>query len=261
MKTNCRPNDKNKLPKENGERLWEPSECRDNDMFCKRATSIERGYDALKAGVDYEWLVTGNEDQFIMPELTWEGFKKAPRDRPLIVSGFGCGQLWNYSHPGEEMPSDWHDPSPSCPSVEQKGGMCAGQGMSFNRKAVETFFEDGKSAFWENFNKYQRMPEGVQATAQGLNDDEGIACMAYDFKVTMLGWSSALLDVNWLSTGDKVMPDAMSVFGFDSFYGQIHVSRTSIWEGNWTVPFAMRSLYPMWTHSKHVGGAGWPRAG
>ena len=99
--------------------LWESSRCPDNDMLCKRLTSVENGYRAMQAGEHFDWLVTLNEDHYFSPANMARALKGVDASQSVILSGLGCGRLWKYAHPGKPK-----DPQ----ATEGRGGGGGGWG-------------------------------------------------------------------------------------------------------------------------------------
>jgi len=232
----------NSLLHPDGGELWQGSRCQDSDMMCKRLTSIERGFDAIEAGIEYDWLLTGTEDNFIMPDVFWKGFQNATIETPLIVAGFGCSQMWRYAKPGEPMPKDWVDPPSSCPNVEQKGSLCGGNGMLFNRKAVEAFFAKGRESFWRHVERYKESPEKYNSKiAIGLQDDEAVSCLAYDLGIAQSSWSHASLNQDYEDQGSAIIPGKEQ---YNTYFGIWHIANTP------NVSKVMHEFYQTYIKSK-----------
>jgi hypothetical protein len=142
--------------------------------------SIYNGYLALRDGVDFKWLLTFNEDQYVVVEHALEGLKTLNPNDPMVVAGIGCGRRWSYVNPGKPKPEGWNDKS-TCEGVERHGGICGGFGIFVSRAAVDAFFQKGPSAFWESARPYLG-----KSKAQ---DDDSVACLTYDWKIPLRQWS------------------------------------------------------------------------
>jgi len=56
----------------------------------------------------FEWLVTLNEDPFVIAPNLWKTLQRSSKltspTEPRILSGLGCGRLWKHMHPEQPMP-------------------------------------------------------------------------------------------------------------------------------------------------------------
>jgi hypothetical protein len=170
--------------------LWTRSNCSDRDMSCKRLMSIYNGYLALRDGVDFKWLLTFNEDQYVMVEHVLEHLEDLNPDEKMILSGIGCGRRWEYVNPGKPRPDDWGWSPRSCSDVEHHGGICGGFGIFFSRAAVEAFFVNGASAFWQSSRRYLPAHRAAENPSyKSSQDDDGVACLSYDWNIPLKQWS------------------------------------------------------------------------
>jgi len=149
----------------------------DRELWMKRLQQFTEAHRLLQSGVEFDWLLSGNEDWYVnmdkMKEiLDTEGVN--PREEAVVYSGFGCGQHWQYHKNSKNntvpAPPQWTKRF-VCHEVAEFGGFCAGVGVVATRKAVEIMLEDGVEAFY------------AKATALPLlhTDDIILSCVVYAY--------------------------------------------------------------------------------
>lgn len=106
--------------------------------LCKEATMLYRA--AVRAEHEgFEWLAGLHEDSFVRLNML-PALKGLDPDRPVVLSGWGCGQNWTYHKESKNgtmpLPSGWSEPTGSCYEVETGGGICSAAAFFVSRGAL-----------------------------------------------------------------------------------------------------------------------------
>lgn len=106
--------------------------------LCKEATMLYRA--AVRAEHEgFKWLVGLHEDSFVRLNML-PALNGLDPDRPVVLSGWGCGQNWTYHKESKNgtmpLPPGWQDPVGSCYEVETGGGICSSAAFFVSRGAL-----------------------------------------------------------------------------------------------------------------------------
>jgi len=162
---------------ENGFPRAVQSPCVDRSLWCKRVQQIVEAYKLLKRGINFDWLLSGNEDWYVHLPIMRESMAKYNPSDPVVYSGIGCniGLLICENQPAPR-PHDYPVKVLRCEDLEGRPGFCFGGGVVFSRAAVEKFMQFGEEGL---FNITKSLPFDWKRHPQ---DDQVLAGLMYIFE-------------------------------------------------------------------------------
>lgn len=153
--------------------------CPDRDLWCKRLKQIPEAYRLLKAGINFDWMLSGNEDWYVNVPAMKSALEGKDPNQPVVYSNLGCSQEWQYHKNSKNNTI----PKPQgflegigCKSLRERGGLCLGDGAVISRAAVETMMSYGEAGL---FNLTQSQPFEWGTHPQ---DDPVLSCVVYAFE-------------------------------------------------------------------------------
>jgi hypothetical protein len=167
----------------------------DRSQTCKDAAILYAAA-SRAAETGAEWFVGVHEDAYVrMEDLA----KALPRiERPVMVTGTGCGQSWTYHKDnvnGTRPPHDWVEPNFACESVKRHGGLCTGPAYFINRLALKKL--KGNSDRFETFlQEYVSHFQGPQEQLLG-SSDRLMGCVFRDTESEMIPPLTVCPTANW----------------------------------------------------------------
>lgn len=167
----------------------------DTDQTCKDALIFYAAAQRV-AETGAEWFLGAHEDLYVRLDLLAKALPLSEQDteHPVIFTGVGCGQAWQY-HPESrngtlDPPRGWVEPSFSCHSVWEHGGLCTGAAYFLNRAALLKVTQGFHTP--EDFIKaYMSHWESTEEPAR-KGTDRLLGCVLGDNKVAMKPQPQAL---------------------------------------------------------------------
>jgi hypothetical protein len=152
------------------------SPCSDRELWCKRIQHIPEAFKMLQSGINFDWLLSGNEDWYVHLPSMRKALADNNPDDPIVFSALGCSMTWKHTQDSKngtvQKPSNFIEHQ-QCEAVSKKGGICAGNGVVFSRGAIEIMMEDGEESL---FNITTSQPFDWRSHPQ---DDPVLSCLIY----------------------------------------------------------------------------------
>jgi len=231
----------------------------DHDQTCKDAAIFYAAAQKV-AETSSEWFMGVHEDAYVRLDLVAKALPLSAYDteRPVIFTGVGCGRGWQYNEQSNNgtlpFPKGWVEPSFSCHSVWEHGGLCTGAAYLINRAALlkVTRAEGGEHLGVESFiKKYMSHWQSTTEPAS-RGTDRLLGCVLGDHGVAMEAEPHAFLpkqvyDITegWQGRSDELKHDA-AIYNVEGAAGTLGVDHS----GRERIPTFHREAHAFFA-SKH----------